>query len=95
MKKSNFANGNNKLINRLKREKPILKVGRTFLHPLDSFVPKSKVINSSKIMGKQSMNNKIQISEKWDKFDVFARKKRESSKRYGTQDKIKTVVWHL
>ena len=92
MKKSNFANNNNKQINRSKREKPILKLERSFLHPLDSFILKSKVINSSKIMRKQSMNNKIQISEKWDKLDVFARKKRESSKKYGTQNEIKNVV---
>ena len=93
MKKSNFVHSNNKLMNRLKREKPVLKIEKCFLHHLNSFVQKSKVINSSNIMRKQSINSKIKISEKWDKFDIFSRKKREISMAYATHNKMKSVIY--
>ena len=80
------------MINRLKREKPVLKIERCFLHHLDPFVPKSKIINSSKIMRKQSINSNIKIFEKWDKFDIFSRKKREMSMVSTIHNKMKSVV---
>ena len=46
-------------------------------------------------MKKQSINSKIQISEKWDKLDVFTRKKRENSKKTETLSKMSIVTLFL